>query len=266
MTTFPYVPLDAKGWRLAMGLRPLADDAWLERDERRDSDLAEKARLVAEERDQVVVLAGCDDAAVELRDALRDWCGHHWPSENWEEHDDHPLVAAAQCVQEDLVLLEKRDTWRLTGAVVCFPSRWDLPSKAGATLDAIHDPVPGYADALAAPTNALFERLTPERSFWRLNWTLLDDETLFQPRSRRRAPQGDWNEWFVRVERQTLRRLPRTGAIVFTIRTYVTSVADLVGRDPAFVETLVANIETAPSAMQEYKGWRGVADYLRSLA
>ena len=54
-------------------------------------------------------------------------------------------------------------------------------------------------------------------------------------------------------------------AVIFTIRTYVASAAELATRDESFVSTLLANIETAPSDMSEYKGWRGVAEHLASL-
>jgi hypothetical protein len=76
--------------------------------------------------------------------------------------------------------LVHEDTWRLRAACVCFPSRWDLAAKIGTTLDDIHSPVPLYDQALARPTNAFFNRLTPEKSFWRLNWTLLDSPVLHQ--------------------------------------------------------------------------------------
>jgi hypothetical protein len=250
---------------MAMGLRPLSEAAWLEFDDRRVAELQEKERLLVAARPQVVVLAGCDDAARELRDTVREWLTRYRPDQPFLPDDDHPLVTAGRQIQEDLVIVERRDTWRLTGAMVCFPSRWDLPSKAGATLDEIHGPVPGYQDALGSLTNALFDRLTPERSFWRLNWTLLDDPSLFQPRSERRTPEGDLDAWFVRVERQTLCCLPETAAVVFTIRTYVASVAELMARDETFVDTLLTNIESAPVAMQEYKGWRGVADHVRAV-
>jgi hypothetical protein len=154
-------------------------------------------------------------------------------------------------------------TWRLRAACVCFPSRWDLAAKIGTTLDDIHFPVPGYKNELSRPTNALFERLTPDRGFWRLNWTLLDSPMLFQPASARRAPEGNLEEWYFRVERQTLRSLARTKAVVFTIRTYVASAATLCQRDETFAETLIHAIETAPTSVQEYKGWTGVAERLR---
>ena len=91
--------------------------------------------------------------------------------------------------------------------------------------------MPGYDHELARPTNGFFDRLTPGRSFWRLNWTLLDNPALFQPTATRTAPSGDLADWYFRVERQTLRQLPRSRAIVFTIRTYVTSAAALSERD-----------------------------------
>jgi hypothetical protein len=96
-----------------------------------------------------------------------------------------------------------------------------------------------------------------------LNWTLLDSPRLFQPASARRTPIEGLEEWYFRVERQTLRSLPRTKAVVFTIRTYVTSAAMLCRRDQMFAETLILAIETAPASVQEYKGWTGVAERLR---
>ncbi len=46
-SAFAYVPLDPKGWRLAMGLRPLDLAQWLEVDEHRDEELALKDQLLA---------------------------------------------------------------------------------------------------------------------------------------------------------------------------------------------------------------------------
>jgi len=166
-------------------------------------------------------------------------------------------------VQEDLCVLVKSDVWRLQAASVCFPSRWDLSTKIGTTLDAIHGPVPGYSAELRSPTNAFFDRLKPDRSFWRLNWTLLDNPALHQPFSIRRSPSGDLEDWFFRVERQTLRQLPTTKAIVFTIRNHVASAKTLREVVPEFGENLLSALDTAPEAMQGYKGWVGVADKLR---
>lgn len=260
-----YVPVDARGWRLTMGLRPLEDSAWLEVDERRDEELALKRRLLARSRSAVVATRPAGDAAsAELLEEVRRWLGRYRGEDAFEETDEHPIVAASRLVQEDLCVLVRSDVWRLEAACVCFPSRWDLSSKIGRTLDEIHAPVPSYDESLSAPTRSVFDRMRPDRSFWRLNWSLLDCPDLFQPTSARVVPRGDLDQWFFRVERQTLRRLARSGAIVFTIRTYVTSAARMCERVEGFAELVIHAIDTAPAPMQDYKGWRGVAQRLRS--
>jgi hypothetical protein len=263
----PYVPLDARGWRLAMGLRPLDLSQWLELDEYRDEELALKTSLLADHRDEVVALQPeGDDASQELLEEIRTFLATNEPRRALAtESDDHPLIEAARLVQEDLCVLVKDDAWRLRAACVCFPSRWDLSTKIGTTLNDIHAPVPGYDVALAHPTNAFFDRLTPERSFWRLNWTLLDSPDLFQPLSTRRAPRTDVTDWYFRVERQTLRQLPRTRSIIFTIRTYVTPARLLDQTRDDFRTSLLHALESAPPEMLDYKGWVGVAERLRAV-
>jgi dimethylamine monooxygenase subunit A len=263
--SFPYVPLDARGWRLSMGLRPLDIANWLEVDEHLDEERALKTQLLDDEYDVVVATTPeGDEASRELLQEIRENLhAHHLGVDTTIDEGEHPIVAASRLVQEDLCVLVRDDAWRLRAACVCFPSRWDLASKIGATLDDIHAPVPGYDVGLARPTNAFFERLKPDRAFWRLNWTLLDSPTLFQPANARRSPDAGVKDWYFRVERQTLRALPRTKAVVFTIRTFVTPATQLCQRDANFAETLINTLETAPASVQEYKGWTGVAERLR---
>ena len=266
MSDFAYVPLEPKGWRMAMGLRPLDPDHWLEVDDRRDDELEQKRRLLDAAFDVVVATrpAG-DEGSRELLAAVTRFLEVHHPGLAMSvDPDEHPVVAAARLVQEDLCVLVRSDTWRLEAACVCFPSRWNLASKLGGTLDDIHRPVPVYDVELSRPTNAFFERLRPDRSFWRLNWTLIDSPALHQPTSARRSPHGDLADWFFRVERQTLRRLEVSGATVFTIRNYVTSAKELCESHEGFGETLLLNLDTAPAVVKEYKGWIGVADRLRA--
>lgn len=265
MSSFPYVPLDPKGWRLSMGLRPLDLNQWLQIDEHYDEELLLKETLLERDFGAVVATNPQGDAgSSELLEEIGVFLSLHYPQlERRQSVGDHPIVQASRWVQEDLCVLVREDSWRLRAACVCFPSRWDLASKIGTTLDDIHSPVPLYDDELARPTNAFFDRLTPEKSFWRLNWTLLDSPVLHQPTSARAAPSGTLAEWFFRVERQTLRQLPASMAIVFTIRTYVASAASLRDHDPDFVPTLLHSLESAPSSVKAYKGWTGVAERLR---
>lgn len=265
MSEFPYLPIDAKGWRLHMGLRPLEESRWLEVDEHYDQETALKKELLATQRSLVAATRPeGDNASDELLDLVMDNLRRFHPEVPIEcDASEHPVIQASRLVQEDLCILVPDGTWRLQAACVCFPSRWDLTTKIGTTLDDIHAPVPGYAQQLAKTTTSFFDRLSPERSFWRLNWTLLDDPALFQPRRAIHADDVNPEEWFVRVERQTLRRLAVTGAVVFTIRTYVASVSQLRRTRDDVAANLLRALDTAPIEMQHYKGWVGVADRLR---
>jgi hypothetical protein len=265
-SSFPYIPLEPKGWRMAMGLRPLDLTKWLEVDASRDEELALKRELLASSYD-VVVATNPDgnEGCSELLNEVLTFLSQQYPELSTDTvATDHPIVSAARLVQEDLCVLVRSDAWRLQAACVCFPSRWSLATKIGTTLDDIHGPVPVYDEQLGRPTNAFFDRLKPDHSFWRLNWTLIDDPTLHQPTGARQSPNGDLAQWFFRVERQTLRRLPLSETIVFTIRNYVASAKELCEAHEEFGSTLLRNLETAPERVQEYKGWVGVADRLRS--
>jgi hypothetical protein len=266
VSDFPYIPLETKGWRMAMGLRPLTMDRWLEVDARRDDELDQKRQLLVDSFDVVVATnPEGDEGSRELLAEVTGFLDLHHPDISIALRDDeHPIVAAARLVQEDLCVLVRSDAWRLQAACVCFPSRWNLASKLGTTLDDIHRPVPIYDVELSRPTNAFFERLRPDRSFWRLNWTLIDSPALHQPTSARQSPHGDLANWFFRVERQTLRRLPVSDTAVFTIRNYVASAKELCDANEEFGATLLLNLDTAPPSMQEYKGWVGVAQRLRA--
>ncbi len=248
-----------------MGLRPLDLAAWLEVDEHRDAELALKRQLLANAFDVVVATRPAGhEASLELLDEVRaNLALHHPDVATGPSLDEHPVVAASRLVQEDLCVLVRDDEWRLAAACVCFPSRWNLATKIGTTLDQIHDTVPYYDEQLAAPTRSVFDRLGPERSFWRLNWTLIDSSTLHQPTAARRSPEGDLAQWFFRVERQTIRQLPETRAVVFTIHNYVTSAQQMCDVEPDFAALLLHSLDTAPERTLEYKGWHGVADRLR---
>jgi hypothetical protein len=265
-TVFPYVPLEEKGWRMAMGLRPLDVAKWLEVDAKREAELELKRQLLDDSYDVVVATnPEGDDASRELLDEVRANLATHHPGLATEvSAGDHPVVAASRLVQEDLCVLVRSDAWRLQAASVCFPSRWSLVTKIGTTLDDIHRPIPFYDDQLASPTNSFFDRLRPERSFWRLNWTLIDSAVLHQPTMERKPLQSDLSRWFFRVERQTLRRLSRSGGVVFTIHNYVASAKEMCELHEDFGALLLRSLDSTPGPMQDYKGWRGVADELRA--
>lgn len=264
-----YIPVKGDPFTVSMGLRTMSLDSWIEIDEHYESEIAQKHELLRNQHQEVFAelpqgLAG----SKEVLEMLIDYLPKHFPerfSKKMQVDENlHPLEVASLLVQEDLVIMSpKDDQWILTAASVCFPSRWDLTEKVGADLHAIHGPVPHYEERIGQATDAMFNKLTSDRPVWRINWTVLDSPDLFQPsatgrKARQHRPQSMaefGNTMFFRTERQTLWKLPKSGDILFTIRTYVDSLASLADRYPEFRENLGKTIVTASQDTRDYKGW-----------
>jgi hypothetical protein len=142
-------------------------------------------------------------------------------------------MKAGSLVQDDLVILEKREAgWHLAAGYVAFPSAWSLPEKAGLPMEGVHAHVPGFAGGTRNATmiNRIFDNLQPDLPAVRMNWSIYPSGDLYWPPERgARAERAGFTASgnFIRVERQTLRRLPKTGGIVFTIRIYADPLARL---------------------------------------
>ena len=137
----------------------------------------------------------------------------------------HPLATVGRLVQEDFCILQKTGTEHvLTAGILCFPASWSLDEKLGRPLTSIHRPIQGYDHRVARGVQRVFDALVPERPLWRANNLVYDHPDLFQPRreNARRSKPGKGRKW-IRVELQTLRKLPVSKAVVFGIHTWVVS-------------------------------------------
>lgn len=243
---FDYLPFTGGPYRMTMGLMALKPADWIEIDSRFATEIALRKSLLDERRcDVLAALPGSEAACDEVLDQLAGFLPERFPDrferagaelvnrdsgERWTVEGDvrNPLDVAGRLVQEDLCILQDvEDELRLTAAVLCFPNRWRLSDKLGQPMLAIHAPVPSYAERLGKPVDRFIGMLAPERPVWRLNWSLTDDPALFQPVGHGRrdtdpdiTPENAGARITLRIERQTLRRLPRTGAVLFTIRTH----------------------------------------------
>ncbi len=132
-------------------------------------------------------------------------------------------------VQEDLCIIELRSgVPTLTAGAVCFPTRWRLRDKIGRPLLEVHAPVPFYAEKLGRPVDRFMASVKPGHVAVRFNWSVLDNPALFQPGGKFKTDSNEsitagnaGEQLNVRVERQTLTRLPQTGSVLFTIRVHV---------------------------------------------
>jgi hypothetical protein len=271
-----YLPFLDGPWRLAMGIKTLEPAEWIEVDDRFAAQLAERRRLLDQRRADV--LAGLPESAPGQRELLQLLLDHL--PERFPEHyrrsggrienrttgesfeiaawEDAPLELAGRLVQEDLCLMQRGEAgYRLVAAALCFPAHWRLSDKLGRLLDAIHGPVPGFGARLAPTVDRFFASIQVARPVWRVNWSLVDQPTLFLPPEHRGHPrpistERAGAELWLRVERQTLRRLPGSGAVAFGIHTYVDPLEDAI-RSPAAARALGARIREMPDDMARYK-------------
>ncbi|MEL7345763.1 MAG: DUF3445 domain-containing protein [Pseudomonadota bacterium] len=246
--------MDARAMRYP-GLSPLDDANWLVDQPDGAAQVAYRGKLIDERRGDVIAcLPEGEDASAELLDDLT----LHLGLEGVDQRD--PLSTIGRLVCEDFCILARgaEPEYRLVAAVLCFPSHWVLAEKIGKPLTVIHDPVPDYGDDLAARVNRVFEAIRPEQMLVRQNWMLHSDPELFAPRGRAKAGGAV----YLRSERQTFRRLKRTGAVVFGIRT---SVAPVSGLTDAERLGLLGALEAQSEAMIRYKGGAKFHAYARQV-
>lgn len=176
-----------------------------------------------------------------------------------------PLVTAGSLIQDDLVILSKRETgWHVVAGFVAFPSAWSLREKIGHPMDVVHAHVPGFSGGTrnAAMITRIFDNLQPGLPAMRMNWSIYPEGELFWPPERNaeanRHPFAAASN-FVRVERQVLRRLPKTGDIVFSIRIYSDPIASLgnLPNAPDVAKALIERIEGFTADQLAYKGMAG---------
>jgi len=248
--------------RLRVGARPLDTSQWVSvHDEDWAPTIAMKRALIAERPQEVV---SCIEGAEEACDEVAAGIFSSLQLPPTHESGLDALVDAALHVADDLCVLMPDDKGvpRLAAAVLCAPNRWRLAEKIGGTMSTIHEPVARYVDDLESPVNAMLMRLSVEKPVWRINWGISNHPSLFQPDIPPVTPDMDAADMWFRVEWQTLRRLPLTGGILFTIRTYVEKLSDFVERDPQLVQDVAELVNKIPENVAVYKS---IAPYREKL-
>ena len=293
----PHFPFEDPPFRLSMGLLKVPQTEWFEIFDlqERAIQMAEKRKLLANNQDDVFI---SDPSAMMASTEVLDLMLKHLPSirpelysrrkntiklephtmydgDEWSTdlntNKIHPLDLAARLVQEDLVIMfppeEKKSGWWLAAGSVAFPSRWSLKEKFGQTMDLIHAPVPFYKEQIQAPTNGFFDQMPVNEIFSRRNWSIHDNPSLRQdgaekiikgPPNRITSVNAGEHLW-LRVERQTLRKLKKTGAILFTIRIHLRQLKHVV-KFEGIANRMAKALSSLPPEMQTYKQTNIFAD------
>jgi dimethylamine monooxygenase subunit A len=250
-SVLPSAPWMVPAQRRLPGTQPLSMAEWLVTDDAFAGQMALRDRLIAERRGDVLAgTPGSEAAAEEVLETVlanlppgyvRAGMRVIRPDGVTVDLDaDTPLATAGRLVQEDLCVLEKRpggEEHVLTAAVLCFPASWTLAEKIGRPLGAIHIPVATYTGDIARRVQRMFDAIRPGQPIWRQNALLYAAPELFQPRreAEPRVPPKSRPD-YLRSERQCLLRLPRTGAVLFSIHTYVLPFAALTEEQAAALD------------------------------
>ncbi|KAI0379077.1 hypothetical protein F5Y04DRAFT_260333 [Hypomontagnella monticulosa] len=175
------------------------------------------------------------------------------------------LAYTGENVEEDFYFMcpDAEGQFRLQGYIACFPGGFLSPARVGESVREIHKPVPGYERKLGLSVDRYFARMQPGDFIGRMNWSLqVDGADLFRTDGNNYYPGTEQvvteekedpllEECFLRVEHQTLTKLPRTHAVIFTVRSYMTPLHQVKAEGDG--KALAQAIESMPEGLGHYK-------------
>ena len=250
----PLVFLDGP-WKLAMGLNALDPADWLWRDEHFAAETAAAPGGCWPTRPDEVHGHAARGRAGRAR------AGRHGRGAFWARPPapDRGLAALAGLAQEDFCVMQARPdgAYALTAALLCFPAHWRLAEKLGRA----HERDPCARARVRRPAGRRRRPVLhqPHGRAAGLAGELVGgrEPVLFHPQPREPLPdltaENAGEKLWLRIERQTLRRLPQSRAVVFTIRTLVRRSTEVVA-DPRVAGAMAARIREMEPGMAGYKG------------
>ncbi|ODV80869.1 uncharacterized protein CANTADRAFT_47411 [Suhomyces tanzawaensis NRRL Y-17324] len=282
-------------YNVTMGIRNMEWDNWIELDNEWELYHNEKLRRIQERGTELYETSNqATDAAYELLDEFKRFLPHRYPKlfketavglDNLvtkESFDftkggkEDPILIAAKLVQDDLAIMmeDEEGNYLLQSGAIILAGFWRFRDKYKMSLNEIHTSgdVPQYNEKLKTGMTRFFTRLTSEKPVVRNNYFIQTDDNLGWSHSigEEDSENVGWNtavpasiidQLYFRSERQSLRRLPKSGAVVFTIRTYFVPIVKLC-KEPYIPRRLLNGISTWSGDVEEYKGYSKYADVL----
>lgn len=275
-----------------MGAKSLNLDNWIELDNQWTQYHNEKLTRLAGELSPRLLKTSSEafDAALETMELLSEYVVYRYPSlfeylfnsdgekyirikttgEVYPIKSDNPLKYASLLIQDDMaIMIEGVDDgqYYLKAGAIVIPGLWRLEDKFNKSLADIHlsGNVPQYAEKLHHSMDKFFQKMSPESPIYRfayfiqtdgaLAWSAImgPEETYGEERYDNIAkPMLSIEQIHLRTERQTLRRLPRSGAILFTLHPYVTPIVEI-AKEPGVAGRLASAIRSWTEDADEYR-------------
>ncbi|CAF1038714.1 unnamed protein product [Rotaria magnacalcarata] len=282
---------------ITMGIRRLDWNDWIELDNEWKIYHKEKLSRLSQDRasDLCKTAPEAYDGALETMELLSQYLVHRYPSlfqyefndnekqirikatgEIYPIKSDDPLKYASLLIQDDLaIMIEGSDgQYYLKAGSITIPGFWRLRDKFNMPLAQIHisGDVPKFQEKLQHSMERYFQRMSPEHPVIRHNYFIQTDGELAWSSSigpedtfgigwQNAKPNPSIEKIHFRSERQTLRRLPRSGAILFTIRPYFIPIVEMV-KEAGVPGRLASAIRSWPDDVARYKGKIAYEDVL----
>lgn len=174
-----------------------------------------------------------------------------------------PLDWVGREVQEDLLILDPNGI--LVAGQLCFPSGWALHEKLGKNFMDIHQPLPGALAPMLMAADKLMGHIPAGKPLQRNNWGLRVTEqldlssrhsdhyrNLLREKASQIATHDAGRHLYLRVEHQTLSRLPLSDHILFTIHTYQSKLSQEIDTSEKARQFLTF-LQSVPSPVLDYK-------------
>ncbi|KAG4031535.1 hypothetical protein MFRU_009g03050 [Monilinia fructicola] len=175
----------------------------------------------------------------------------------------HPLHVLLNNVPEDFAIVLRNDEdgmYYFRAGIICSSLGWNVSTKIGLKLEDIHRPIPDYKEKMSFSMDRFFTKMSTDAPIQRGSWGLEIGAPLFMPaghpHEKLREIQKEGltiEECNLRVDWQTLRRLPLSGGIVFNFKALFTPVVEF--RDEPYIPALMCKIlKEGKKNLMEYKG------------
>ncbi|CAK4032394.1 hypothetical protein BAUCODRAFT_378966 [Lecanosticta acicola] len=276
----PYRPF-RWAYHQTMSLTKMEPDWWLELDRNYVDVIRQRRELFQKHGEGVLqALPGSELACKELMEmSLQFLCARyphyfHLDAQNKTLHNEilqtqtdlqttAPLHVLLHNLPEDFALMLREPQtglYSLRGGLVVSSLGWNLASKAGLRLHEIHARIPDYRAKMQFSMDRYFAKQPTDRAIQRGSWGLEIDRPLYMPpgvpheRLRERQDSAyTMDRIHLRVDWQTLRRLPLSGAVVFNFKGLFTPMEEF--RDEAYIPSLVLQVlREGRENLMEYKG------------
>lgn len=186
------------------------------------------------------------------------------------------VVHLSKVIDEDYIILQKDpsrsgekdgDEYFFKAGIFTFAAGFAPSERFDTPLSYIHHPIPGYEDKLKPTMNRFFDKLLPFRFVTRSNFSVQTHNKFYVDDSNKgHNLSADYEQKpldydsldfekdvHYRSERQVLTKLPKSGAVVFTIRTYLIPMAQIKKEPKEVRERFIGAINGLQGDISAYK-------------